>query len=147
MIVDDKLMKYVLFKKRTRQEVKEKCHLLNYEEDYTEEVLNYLEENDYINDEVYTQKYIASVKRLKTVSRNEIKQDLLRRGVSEAIIEKYFDEDLQEFELQSAIKLIQKKARTMEVPKIKRFLQNKGYSYDIIRKAIDNCLEIEDNEE
>ena len=147
MIVDDKLMKYVLFKKRTRQEVKEKCHLLNYEEDYTEEVLNYLEENDYINDEVYTKKYIASVKKLKTVSRNEIKQDLLRRGVSEAIIEKYFDEDLQEFELQSAIKLIQKKARTMEVPKIKRFLQNKGYSYDIIRKAIDNCLEIEDNEE
>ncbi len=147
MIVDDKLMKYVLFKKRTRKEVKEKCRILNYEEDYTEDVLNYLEENDYINDEVYTQKYLADVKKLKTVSITEIKQDLLRRGVEESIIEKYLNEDLQEFELQNAMKLIQKKSRTMEIPKIKRFLQNKGYSYDIIRKAIDNCSEIEDNEE
>ncbi len=145
MILEDKLMKYVLFKKRTRNEVKEKCRLLKYEDDYIEEVLDYLEENSYIDDEAYVQKYIANVKRLKNASITEIKMDLMRRGIEDDLIEKYIDEDLIEFELQSAINLAKKKAKTAEIPKIKQFLLNKGYSYDNVTKAIDNLTQMDDN--
>ena len=146
MIVDDKLMKYVLYQKRTRHEVREKCKMLQYEEDYIEEVLNYLEENEYIGDERYVQKYLANVKRLKNASMNEIKLDLMRRGIESDLIEKYLDNDMNEFELHSAITLAQKKAKTMEVDKIKHFLLNKGYSYDNVTKAIDNLVQMDDNE-
>ena len=145
MILDDKLMKYVLFKKRTKNEVKEKCQLLKYEDDYIEEVLDYLEENNYIGDETYVQKYIANVKRLKNASINEIKMDLMKRGIESDLIEKYIDDDLLEFELNSAIILAQKKARTSDTDKIKRFLLNKGYSYDTVTKAIDNLEQMDDN--
>ena len=36
MIIDSKLMKYVIFKKRTEHEVREKCKTLNYTSDYIE---------------------------------------------------------------------------------------------------------------
>ena len=145
MILDDKLMKYILFKKRTKNEVREKCKTLNYEDDYIEEILDYLEENEYINDEKYVQKYIANVMRIKLASINEIKLDLLRRGIDSHLIEDAIDEDLQEFELQSAIQIAQKKSKLMDVEKLKRYLISKGYSYDNIAKAIDNLQEIDDN--
>ena len=145
MILDDKLMKYVLFKKRTKNEVREKCKALNYEESYIEEVLEYLEENEYINDALYVQKYIANVMRIKKASVNEMKMDLLRRGIDSHLIEQCLEDSLNEFELQSAIQIVQKKAKTMEIEKLKRYLLNKGYSYDNIAKAIDNLQEIDDN--
>ena len=39
MIVDSKLMRYVLFKKRTAKEVRQKCKMLGYSEDYTDEII------------------------------------------------------------------------------------------------------------
>ena len=45
----------------------------------------------------------------------------------------------------SAIILAQKQARTSDTDKIKRFLLNKGYSYDTVTKAIDNLEQMDDN--
>ena len=70
MILEDKFMKYVVFKKRTENEVRQKCKLLNYEEDVIDEIIDYLKENEYINDKVYVERYIENVKRLKKCSIN-----------------------------------------------------------------------------
>ena len=53
MIIDDKIMYYVLYKKRTESEVRKKCTTLNYENDYIDEILDYLKEAGYVNDEIY----------------------------------------------------------------------------------------------
>ena len=145
MILDDKLMKYVVFKKRTEEEVKRKCKTLKYEEDNINEIIDYLKENEYINDEKYVVKYIQNVMRLKNCSINEIKIDLLKRGINDFLIEKYIDEELEEFEEKSAIILAEKKIKTMEVEKLKRYLLNKGFSYTNVAKAIDNLKDIDDN--
>ena len=102
MIIDDKLMKYVIFKKRTEKEVRQKCQKLQYTEDYIDEVIEYLMGNSYINDKVYVEKYIQNIMRLKTSSIFEMKMDLLRRGVEEDYIEDYISknlEDLEDFEI------------------------------------------------
>ena len=145
MILEDKLVRYVLFKKRTENEVKKKCKLLKYDEDTIDEIIEYLKENDYINDEKYVPKYIQNVMRLKTCSINEIKIDLLKRGIKEDLIEKYIDEELLEFEKNSAIILATKKIKTMEKEKLKKYLLNKGFSYTNVSKAIDNLEDIDDN--
>ncbi len=146
MIIEDKLMKYVLFKKRTENEVRQKCKLLKYEENTIEEIIQYLKENDYINDEIYVQKYIQNVKRLKQASINEIKIDLMRRGVSSDLIEKHITEELEEFEEESAKILAKKKSKSMEIEKVKKYLLSKGYSYSNVAKAIDNFANLDDNE-
>lgn len=149
MIVDDKVMRYVLFKKRTENEVRNKCKLLKYDENKTEEVIDYLKEAGYINDKVYIQKYIANVKILKHASKNEIRIDLMRRGVDiDWIDDALAEESLEEFELDSATYLVNKKLRAgEELEKVKKYLQNKGYSYTNVLKAIDNYNNMNDNED
>ena len=145
MILEDKLVKYVVFKKRTVNEVRQKCKTLKYEEETIEEIIEYLIENGYLNDENYVERYIQNVMKLKNCSINEIKIDLLKRGIHDDLIEKYITEELEEFEEDSAKILAEKKVKTMEIEKVKRYLINKGFSYGNVTKAIDNLQYIDDN--
>ena len=145
MILEDKFMKYVVFKKRTENEVRNKCKTLKYDEENIDEIIEYFKENDYINDEKYVERYIQNVMRLKNSSINEIKIDLLRRGIDDSLIEKNITEELEEYEEKSAIILANKKIKTMELEKLKRYLLNKGFSYSNVSKAIDNLKDLDDN--
>lgn len=145
MILEDKLMKYVVFKKRTESEIKEKCKLLKYDDENIDEIIDYLKENDYIDDEKYVERFIQNVIKLKNCSINEIRIDLLKRGIEEYLISKYINEELEEFEEKSANVLASKKIKTMDVQKLKRYLLNKGFSYTNVSKAIDNLNVIDDN--
>ena len=149
MIIDDKLMKYVVFQKRTVTEVRRKCSQLGYTEEYTDEIIDYLQENTYLNDEKYVEKYIQNVMRLKLASMNEMKIGLLKKGVAESYIDTYINqnrEKLMDFEYESAKKLILKKCKqTDEIEKIKRYMLSKGYSYDSIKEGIDNFYHLNDN--
>ena len=148
MIVDDKIMKYVIFKRRTEKEVRQKCQKLQYTEEYIEEIIDYLTENNYINDKIYVEKYIQNTMRLKTSSIYEIKIDLLRRGVDESYIENYINKniiEIEEYEQESALKLAKKKIGSVEIEKVKKYLLSKGYKYDSVSLAIDNLKEMKDN--
>lgn len=147
MIIDDKIMRYVLFKKRTKEEVRKKCATLKYEENYIEDMINYLEEAGYIDDNIYIQKYINDIKKLKHMSAMQIRNDLLRRGVDADLIDNILsDEEISEYEYESAVYLLNKKIKAGDdIEKAKRFLLNKGYSYSNVSKAIDNLENIEDN--
>lgn len=124
MIVDDKIMNYILYKMRTVAETKRKCQTLKFSENYIDEVLEYLQEADYLNDERYTIKYIENVMRLKKSSASGIKNDLYRKGVPEHIIDRYVDtEEVSEFEEQCCIELALKKYKTTpDLLKVKKFL-------------------------
>ena len=147
MIVDDKVIGYVLYKMRTINEVRQKCKKLKLSDDYTDEVIDYLIEAGYLDDKKYTQKYIENVMRLKNASKNEIKIDLMRRGVDSDIIEEFVEtEDVTEFENVSCDIVAQKKFRsTPDILKVKKYLLSKGYSYDAVSKSIDNLHSIDDN--
>ena len=146
MILDDKLMKYVVFKKRTIKEVRDKCKQLGFSEEYINEIIAYLEENGYLDDEKYTMKYILNIIKLKKKSIQEIRFDLMRRGIEEQIIEKYITEELKMFELKSATELAKKKYKDCnDVLKVRKYLATKGYSREVIKKAIDSLGEISNN--
>ena len=149
MILDDKLMKYVLFKKRTVQEVRNKCKLMGYTEEYIDEIIAYLEESEYLDDEVYVMKYILNTIKLKKKSSQEIKFDLLRRGVNQNTVDKYINTDeLRKFEQKSAIELAKKKYKECgDILKVKRYLSGKGYSTVCINKAIENLKDVNSKNE
>lgn len=146
MILDNKLMKYVLFKKRTEKEVRQKCKLLAYTEDYEDEIIEYLKEAEYINDKIYVQRYIQNVLKLKKCSVFEIKMDLIRRGINDDEIEPYINDELYDFEEKCAQELAIKKYKIgTEIDKIKKYLMSKGYTHSNISKAIDNLNDLRDN--
>lgn len=146
MILDSKLMKYVLFKKRTEYEVKEKCKSLNYTQDYIDEIIEYLKEAEYINDEIYIVKYINDLLKLKKASVAEVKYDLMKRGIDFDRLNPDLIDSLYEHEIESANYLAVKKYKSGDsIEKIKRYLNGKGYAYSNIVKAIDNLTDLSDN--
>ena len=132
-------LKYIMFKKRTEQEIKRR--FINIEnQEMLEDVIEHLKEIGYINDNSYIERAVAEFINLKNLSIKELKYKLISKGIKEDIMDSYFDshmEELQEYEINSAKNIILKKQNNMEEQAIIQYLLKKGYKMDLIREAID----------
>jgi regulatory protein len=134
-----KVLKYVLYKKRTESEVWEKFK--EEDQDKLEEVIDILKENKYINDLDYIERSVIEFKNLKNLSIKEINYKLLQKGINKKILDSYIYEHREEllaFEIKSATNIIQKKMKTMELDAIKKYLYSKGYMSESVNIAIDD---------
>lgn len=135
-----KVLKYILYKKRTEKEVRQKFSS-SFEEDLLDEVIENLKENGYINDENYVQRAIHEFLAINTLSRKEMKNKLFAKGIDNDIIETYFEnhqQELEEYEIACAKKIIAKKQLQMEKEEIEMFLYKKGYSKESIKSAFED---------
>ena len=130
-----KVMKYIVIKKRTEQEVRTKF-ANSIEENMLEDIIEYLKEAQYLNDKEYIEKTINNYKILKNLSLKEVKYKLLAKGLNKNDIEDYFyehKEELNEYEQKSAKNIFYKKQRDMEQDEIKQYLLKKGYKLENIK--------------
>ena len=135
-----KVLKYVLYKKRTRYEIMQKF-AKDIPENTLENILEDLEENGYISDENYIERAVDEFIALKTLSLKEIKYKLLSKGIKFNIIEDYFQsnkEQLEEYEKKCAVKIACKKQNELDEYEIKNFLRKKGYQDESIYEAFNN---------
>jgi len=133
------VMKYILYKKRTESEVRTKFNQ-SIEENMLEDIIEYIKTAGYINDKEYIKKLVNEYMNLKTMSIREIKSKLHSKGLYIEDIEDYLYENkekLEEFELNSAEKLVKKK-KGMDKEKLKMYLINKGYDLDTVNKLIES---------
>ena len=133
-----KVLKYILYKKRSEQEVRKKFSGV-MQEDLLNDVIEYLKEAGYINDKEFIQKTVNNYIALKNLSIREIKYKLQAKGLSKSDIEDYIYEnkdELEEYEIKSASNIFYKKSLSMEEDEIKQFLLKKGYKMENINKAI-----------
>lgn len=124
-----KVFKYITYKKRTEQEVRNKFRG-QINEEMLEEIIDYLKEAKYLDDYEFIEKQVREYINLKTMSITEMKYKLLTKGLDKKLIEKYIDnnyEDLQEYEKRCIEKIKNKKLGTMEEQEIKQYLYKKGY--------------------
>ena len=129
-----RVMKYIVFKKRTEQEVRTKF-ASSIEENMLEDIIEYLKEARYLDDSEYIERAINNFKILKNLSVKEVKYKLLAKGLNKNYIDDYFyenKEELNEYEQQSARNIFLKKQRDMEKEEIKQYLLKKGYKIDNI---------------
>ena len=133
-----KILKYILYKKRTEKEVITKFSK-EIDENLLEDIIENLKDNGYINDEEYIKRALNEYMNINTYSIKEIENKLRLKGLKSNLIEKYieeYEEELKTYESRNAIKIaIKKKDRTLE--EIYAFLYRKGYSSENIRKAIE----------
>ena len=131
-----KVLKYVLYKKRTENEVRQKFsentgNLLN-------NVIEYLKQENYINDFSYIERCVNEMQRLKNLSIKEVKYKLLAKGLSSRLIDDYIcenKEEMLEYEINSAKTILIKKQNTMEQEDILNYLRKKGYMEETITIA------------
>ena len=129
-----KVMKYIVFKKRTEHEVRTKF-ANSIEENMLEDIIEYLKEEKYLNDKEYIERTINNLKTLKNLSLKEVKYKLLSKGINKDDIEDYFYEhrdELNEYEQKSAKNVFYKKQKDMDEKEIKQYLLKKKYNYENI---------------
>ena len=138
-----KVLKYVLYKKRTKSEVRKK--FLNViDEEILSDVINELEENGYINDNDYIKRIVNDFEALNNLSIKEVKYKLLSKGIESSMVEIFVSDnydELLEYERESAKKIFIKKSNTMDELQIKQFLLKKGYRFEIIEDVINELGE------
>lgn len=134
-----KVLKYILYKKRTEQEIRKKF-VSTIEENLLEDIIAYLKEAKYIDDGEYIGKTIHNFMVLKNLSIKEIQHKLIAKGLNKNDIEDYIYEnkdELEEYEIKSAQNIVYKKAITMEQQEIKQYLLKKGYKVENINQAME----------
>ena len=134
-----KVLKYIMFKKRTEQEVKRKFANIENQE-MLEDVIEHLKEIGYINDNSYIERAVSEFTNLKNLSLKELKYKLITKGIKENIMDNYFDmhmDELQQYEINSAKNIIIKKQNNMEEQVLIQYLLKKGYKMDSIKEAIE----------
>ena len=129
-----KVLKYVLYKKRTEREIRQK--FAENTGNLLDNVIEYLREENYINDSAYVEKSINELIKLKNLSIKEVKYKLLAKGISVNMVDDYIvdhKEEMLEYEINSAKNILNKKSNTMEQEDIINYLRKKGYMEETIK--------------
>ena len=120
------VLKYVLYKKRSEAEIRQKFS--KNAGKMLDNVVQYLQDNDYINDDEYIKKSVNEFQRLKNMSIREIEYKLLSKGISKSKIDNYIyenKEELVDYEMQSAKNIFIKKQTTLSKEEIIQYLNKK----------------------
>lgn len=123
-----KVFKYITYKKRTEQEVRNKFKS-EIQEEMLDEIIEYLKEAKYLDDYEFIEKQVNEYINLKTLSIKEIKYKLLAKGIEKNLIEKYIDNNyskLTDYE-ENSVKKIKEKKSDLSEEEIKQYLYKKGY--------------------
>ena len=138
---------------KTEKEVREKLLMKGYEERHIENSIQFLKEYKFLNDEYYAEAFIRD--KLSSKGSARIKQDLIKKGISQEIIEEKIEGIDKSSEKETAKELAEKKLRVIRKSesdtykisgKLYRFLISKGYTYDIVKEVVKDVMYIDDFE-
>jgi len=138
-IFKTKVLKFVLYKKRTEAEVKRKFKN-EIELEVIEKIIEELKFNNYINDKKYIERVVNEFIALNKLSIKEIKYKLYTKGIKNDLIDTYISDNYEKlylFEINSAKKIVQKRKEDTN-EKLQSFLEKKGYNTDIIKKVLED---------
>lgn len=133
--IKTKMLKYIIFKKRTEKEVRQKFS--DIDSNIIDDIIEDLKENGYINDLVYIERAVNEYTNLKNLSIKELTYKLQSKGIDKDILDNYISnhiEELKEYEIKSAQNIYNKKINTMDEIEIKQYLIKKGYKGESLRE-------------
>lgn len=132
-----KVLKYVLYKKRTEREIRQK--FINEDENMLDNVIQELKDQNYISDSNYVERAINEFLSLNNLSVREISYKLCQKGIDKNLVDEYIcqnEEKMLEYEINSAKAIISKKVRNSDIEEVINFLYKKGYKEDSIKTAV-----------
>lgn len=139
---------YISGKLKTKYEVRLKLRENEFSNEVIDEVLEILENEEYLNDRLYCEIFIEDKKRLNGYGKNKIKSLLIQKGVSKSIFEDFLDNFEYEDEFDNAVKMGIKKLNLLaneedkfkKKQKIINYLAYRGFSFDVINDVLKEIL-------
>jgi regulatory protein len=139
----NKAFKLLSYRERTIKEIEDRLRKKEFSEAVIKAVVDFLLEKDYLNEERFAEMWIRSRKKHHPRGRKLIYKELKNKGVNQRIINNALNQYLSsQEELEMAEYLMDKwlRRRTEEDSssyKLKNYLANKGFNYDLIYQVTD----------
>lgn len=145
--IKQKMAAYCAYQERTQAQVREKLHSLNCVEEEAEELIVWLIQENFLNEERFAKAYAGGKFRIKKWGRLKIKQGLKQLGLSEYCIRSGMKE-IEEDDYAICIKqLVEKKWEQekstdlyIKKNKVARYIIAKGYEQDLIWEEINALI-------
>ncbi len=161
MIYEDEIRKafnralhYLGFRMRSEHEVKQKLLQTGFGEAVVLEAIVKLRDLGFLNDETFSKALLETQKQSSGRGPQAIQQELQRKGIAKELQEEVVDSYSDEEQVEVARKVAEKEAKKNKSQsprhterRIQNALLRKGYSYDIIKRALSTIdFEIEEEE-
>ena len=91
-IIIEKIQSYCLYQDRCVKEVKNKLYSFKVSSQLVENIVEYLIDNDYLNEERYTKMFIQGKLRIKKWGRIKLKYELRSKGIDIKTINEYINQ-------------------------------------------------------
>lgn len=143
--------RYLSYRPRSVTEVRQNLLGKEYDSVLVDRVIDYLRENDYLDDEAFAQYWVEQREAFKPRSRFALRQELYQKGVARAIIDEAV-EDVNE--AAAAERAANKRARRWaHLPydefrqKVASYLQRRGFRYGIVKPVVKKVWQKLNNDE
>lgn len=139
-------LRQLSYRQRSEKELYSALRRKGFDETHIEDTMNYCRELQYLDDRAFAQAFIADKQNLNKYGPVRIRYELLMKGVSKEIIDRYLMMDSHE-EYEMALALGERRLpsyknddRNAIYRKLAGYLQRKGYSYQVVSKVLRNLL-------
>lgn len=136
-----KILHYCDYQDRCKKEIFTKLNSFELTDNDRDFIINFLNDEGYINDERYCRSYVKSKLSLKKWGVNKIKISLISKGVDRDIIDTVVSEIDQDSYKEELIKLLENKKINESDPykrkaKLMRYAVSKGYSINDVMEIV-----------
>jgi regulatory protein len=136
-----KILHYCDYQDRCKKEIFTKLNSLELTDNDRDFIINFLNDEGYINDERYCRSYVKSKLNLKKWGVNKIKISLISKGIDREIIDSVVSEIDQYSYKEELIKLLENKKINESDPykrkaKLIRYAVSKGYSLSMVMEVL-----------
>lgn len=138
-------LRFLSYRQRSEKEIRDKLKEKDFEEEFIDNTIVYLKENDLIDDLAFAKAFVKDKIHLNKHGPRKIRYDLYLKGISDSIIDKALEQDDTEYE--RALELAKKKMysyrnddRNAQYRKLGGFLQRRGYSSSHVYKILDKLI-------
>ncbi|MBU3699601.1 MAG: hypothetical protein FGM33_06255 [Candidatus Kapabacteria bacterium] len=144
MVLRQKAYRFATYKPRTRRDVERQLERLEATAEEAGDVLSWLSEFRLIDDRSYAERFLIASRERKPLSPVMARRALLTKGVPEAIVDEVFHAQEDQFDPTDAARRVARKKLRMITStdakdvesKLVRFLQYRGYTWDVIRAVL-----------
>ena len=142
-VVLKKILHYCDYQDRCKKEIFAKLNTFELADNDKDFIVDFLNDEGYINDERYCRSYVKSKLNLKKWGVNKIKISLISKGVDREIIDNVVSEIDQDSYKEELIKLLENKKINESDPykrkaKLIRYAVGKGYSLSMVMEVLNN---------
>lgn len=134
-------LRYLAISPRSTSQLSDFLMRKGYIEDQINSAIAKLTSNGYLNDNDFARLWVQNRMRLNPKSSMELRAELTKKGLPKDIIDSTLadlDEDDQLLALNRVIERKSRQSAYQDKQKLLRYLAQKGYSYSLVKKALDS---------